>query len=237
MEYDPLTRKLQENWTKFYETDNDNDSKEQLKSALQSALQVPFLNVKHTSLGAQSSYAMFISLEDKSEWPNTIYNNSTYFTFMWYTPDSSLQLLSSGLPFELRKSNKFRKTRARSVEEVVQKIAKYIDSVKGVLATEVTEVSKAEHEDNLRRAMSSQGSVSRRLSPEEVEYREQVKQWALEHQHEGFDPYDIVFLSQDYTAVYNTKEPDPETGVLGAYYIIQQDIFVSPEEVRKLQGK
>ena len=101
----------------------------------------------------------------------------------------------------------------------------------------IDEVTKDEHEANMRRAMSSQGITTRKLSPDDLEHREAVKQWALEHQHEGFDAYDILYLGPEYTAVYNTREPDPETGVLGAYYIIQQDIFVSPEEVRKLQGK
>ncbi len=101
----------------------------------------------------------------------------------------------------------------------------------------VTEVTKAEHEDNMARVMAAQGTTSRTLGGEESRMLDYARNWAVEHEHEGFDPYDILYLSPNNIAVYNTREPDPKTGRSGSYYILGQDLFVSADEVRQLTGR
>ena len=221
MDYDPLTRKLQETWNII-----EHREKKLIREWSDEEMQQFYRNEKNPwkqkeedliAKGVTPNPVETVSgtFEWNGEFWVNVENHDQKWQNMVKQPDGFVGM-NSGTPVD---------------KSWLKDVGNY------ALETEVTEVTKDEHEANMRRAMSSQGITTRKLSPDDLEHREAVKRWALEHQHEGFDAYDILYLGPDYTAVYNTREPDPETGRQGSYYIIQQDIFVSPEEVRKMAGK
>lgn len=84
---------------------------------------VPFVRTSISSLGNSPSLAIRISLDEKDTWQNGIFENSRYSIFMIHQEEGKIEQLS--LHYQLKK---FRKCRAKSVDNVVQKITQWAQS-------------------------------------------------------------------------------------------------------------
>jgi len=96
---------------------------------------VPYLNVNKGALGGEDSIYLAVSLEPKNEWSHGYIENSQYFRMSIYD-GGSMEVFCWGLykkgyrhSYEHRLKTKFRKCTAKSVEDVVRRIKKFIDKV------------------------------------------------------------------------------------------------------------
>lgn len=84
---------------------------------------VPFVSVSTSNLGGHSSYFIHLSLDPKDTWSYNIFHNSRYSIFS--ISDGKIEQLSCG-----SKSLKFRKSNAKDLDSVVNKIQLWFDKVK-----------------------------------------------------------------------------------------------------------
>jgi len=100
------------------------ESEDTIKNGLQRV--VPFLNITHSTLGGNENISITIklSLDPKEDWYNGIYQNSRYSMFM-FKRNGVLEQFSMGQNIP----KKFRKSRVKSVDDVISKITKYIKIV------------------------------------------------------------------------------------------------------------
>jgi len=109
----------------LFNIDNVNGVKKEIYDGLKQI--VPFVNIIHSTLGGKDRVSILftISLDDKSEWTNNILQNSRYVMF---------HLLNNGSLEAHNKSykidKKFRKTKTKSIQDVVNKVKKYIQEIK-----------------------------------------------------------------------------------------------------------
>jgi len=98
---------------------------EHIMSRLESEIDAPFVNVSMSSLRRNETETIFItvSLDDEYKWPNDIFENSRYFRMSLSRPNVLEQIAKS---YEL--PNKFRKSRVKSVDDLINRINKYIRS-------------------------------------------------------------------------------------------------------------
>lgn len=96
---------------------------------LQKGIEAPYVKVQHSTLGGDINVSILItvSLDDKKEWRYGILQNSRYFMMHLYN-NGTLELFSANTSRQL----KFRKTKVKSIEEVLTKINKYIKDVGSV---------------------------------------------------------------------------------------------------------
>jgi hypothetical protein len=89
---------------------------------LQTGIKAPWVRVNKSTLGGptRASAMITVSLDPKNDWINDILQNSRYFN-MSYNIDGTLELFSGG-----HKMPKFRKTKAKNVEDAIGKINKFI---------------------------------------------------------------------------------------------------------------
>lgn len=83
---------------------------------------VPFVNVSTSHLDGHSSYFIHLSLDPKDTWSYNILHNSRYSIFA--IRDGKIEQLSCG-----SKSLKFRKSNAKDVDAIVNKIQLWFDKV------------------------------------------------------------------------------------------------------------
>jgi hypothetical protein len=96
---------------------------------------VPYLSVSKGPMGGNDSIFLAVGLNPKSEWKNGIFENSQYFRMAVYH-SGEMEVFTQSLYkkgqrncYEGRLKTKFRKCNAKSVEEVVKRIKKFIDKV------------------------------------------------------------------------------------------------------------
>lgn len=83
---------------------------------------VRHLKVSDSSLGGHTSNFVHLSLDDKEQWANGIYENSRHAIFV--IQDGKVELLCKGLGMP-----KFRKSKADNEMKAAEKIVKYCYSV------------------------------------------------------------------------------------------------------------
>ena len=107
----------------------DSDAPAMIK-VLQDGIKAPFVQASHSKLGGadKPSIGIKVSLDAQADWPNKIYNNAAYGTFMMHmTPTSnSLELIV----FNRQKVAKFRKAKFKDAKDVVMKINKWVEASK-----------------------------------------------------------------------------------------------------------
>lgn len=90
---------------------------------LQTGIKAPYVKVYKSTLGGADRVSILItvSLDPRETWSNGILENSRYFR-MHYLMNGSLELFSGGW-----KMTKFRKTKAKTPDDALAKINKYIE--------------------------------------------------------------------------------------------------------------
>lgn len=86
-----------------------------------STIDAPFSRERSIELAGRLSITAKISKTDPEQWPNSIYENSAYATFIYHTDDSKMLLVSSGMNMP-----KFRQQPCKSLAEFHTKINKYL---------------------------------------------------------------------------------------------------------------
>lgn len=96
---------------------------------------VPFLSVNKGAMGGNDSIFLAVGLTPKNEWSHGIFENSQYFRMAIYQ-DGVMEVFTQSLykkncknSYEGRIKTKFRKCTAKSVEEVVIRLIKFINKV------------------------------------------------------------------------------------------------------------
>lgn len=89
---------------------------------LKSGIKAPFVRVSKSDLGGPNSVSVYftISLDPKENWNNNILENSRYFK-MSLLKDGTMEVFSGG-----SRKSKFRKAKAKSIDDVIVRISKYI---------------------------------------------------------------------------------------------------------------
>ncbi len=104
----------------------DTNTADQLVTKLEKGIKVPFLRVQKSTLGGKDkpSVLVTISLDPKESWANGIFENSRYMRFHVTLPNVIEQFNRSKI------KTKFRKAKAKNLDEVVKKITQYVEKVK-----------------------------------------------------------------------------------------------------------
>lgn len=96
---------------------------------------VPYLSVNKGALGGNDSIFLAVALNPKNEWKNGIFENSQYFRMAIYE-NGEMEVFTQSLykkghnySYEYRIKTKFRKCTAKSVEDAVVRLIKFIDKV------------------------------------------------------------------------------------------------------------
>ncbi len=91
-------------------------------------INAPHVSAKISTLGGKGRESLFftISLDNKILWPNGIFQNSRYLIFVVNNDTNSLELVNK----HYKITEKFRKTKVKSIIEAVNKINAYINSIK-----------------------------------------------------------------------------------------------------------
>lgn len=99
---------------------------EEAVNLIKDGINAPEKSIKYSTLGGDRnvSVMMAISLDPKDQWPNNIFENSRYLRF---------RLDNSGIIELFAKSHKitlkFRKTKVKSIQDVISKINNYIEQI------------------------------------------------------------------------------------------------------------
>lgn len=94
---------------------------------LNSKINAIYVNSKYSTLGGARnvSILMSISLDPKDEWANGIYNNSRFMKFHIHQDGVVEQFVKS---YEIEE--RFRKFRGKDINDIINRINKYIESIK-----------------------------------------------------------------------------------------------------------
>jgi len=94
---------------------------------LQKKINAPYAKVYHSTLGGESHVSILInfSLDREDQWGNGIVNNSRYVK-LHFENDGDIELIHQFMGAKKR----FRKVRAKSVDDAIIKINKWIAEVK-----------------------------------------------------------------------------------------------------------
>jgi len=84
-------------------------------------INAPYSRLRSIKLADRESIVVRVSLTHPDKWINSIYENSCYGTFIWHTHEQKMELVSSGM-----KMLSFRKQKAKTLDECVAKINKYL---------------------------------------------------------------------------------------------------------------
>ena len=87
-------------------------------------IDAPYSRMRDSKLGDYVSTTVRLSLDDPEKWPNHIYENSRYATFIWHHSDNKMQLISCGLGMP----RKFRMQKCDTYDMFCIKINKYLNS-------------------------------------------------------------------------------------------------------------
>jgi len=90
-------------------------------------VQAPYVHSQVSTLGGPTRVAILVrvSLDPKSKWANGIFQNSRYFQ-LHLSRDGTLEQFS----VSYRLPKKMRKSKAKSLTDVVRRLNKYIDDVR-----------------------------------------------------------------------------------------------------------
>jgi hypothetical protein len=102
----------------------DVDSAKDAVAKMKLKIKAPYLGVQYsTSGGGKNVIYIVISLDNMSTWTNGILENSRYFR-MSIDNDGTMGIFSGS---HLLRQYKFRKTKAKSVDDAIAKINKYVE--------------------------------------------------------------------------------------------------------------
>ena len=103
------------------------ENHEEIIQKLKSQIDAPVVSVKYSTLGGErdSSILLSVSITPKDEWPNGIFENSNYSKFH-IQQDGVVEQFSKNYKIGL----KFRKTRVKSVDDLIKKINEYLNKIK-----------------------------------------------------------------------------------------------------------
>lgn len=105
------------------------DSVEADMTKMRSHIKAPYVNMYKSTLGGPEhvSIMIAISLDNKEDWSNHILQNSRYF-MMSFGNDGEMKEISGGT----RKAKGFRKSKAKSIDDAIARINKYIGELEKV---------------------------------------------------------------------------------------------------------
>lgn len=105
------------------------DSAEADMAKMRTHIKAPFVNMYKSTLGGDKhvSIMMAISLDKKEDWSNHIMENSRYFK-MSFDNNGTLEMISGGT----RKAKGFRKAKAKSIDDAIAKINKFIGELEKI---------------------------------------------------------------------------------------------------------
>ena len=115
-------------WTKYHSIKPEIFNIDNVKDAIAKMklkIKAPYFGVQYSDLGGAKNVSIYIvvSLDNKSEWYNGILENSRYFR-MSIDNDGTMGIFSGS---HLLRQYKFRKTKAKSVDDAITKINKYVE--------------------------------------------------------------------------------------------------------------
>jgi len=101
---------------------------EKVHKEIETKINAPFVKVFRSSIGDGTHIIFKISLDEKKDWPNNIFENSRHFQFSLepYLTKSNLELYSK----DYKVKEKFRKAKAKSVEDAIKRVNAYLDKVR-----------------------------------------------------------------------------------------------------------
>lgn len=101
---------------------------EDVHKEIETKINAPFVRVFRSSLGNGTHIIFKISLDEKKDWPNNIFENSRHFQFSLDATlsKSNLELYSK----DYQVKEKFRKVKAKSVEDAIKRVNDYLDKVR-----------------------------------------------------------------------------------------------------------
>ncbi len=112
---------------------------DQLVEMLRSEIHAPYVNAYKSMLGGAHKVSVLVAvgLDSKDTWKNGIFENSRYFKLHIENSGVIERVMDSGLKGRwannmmehVALSKRFRKTKFKSLDEVVEKINKYIEQV------------------------------------------------------------------------------------------------------------
>ena len=113
-----LQKHLKEAPEPIFDVESADELVEKLKK-----IKVPFINAYKSTLGGPQNVSVLVklSLDDKSVWVNKIFENSRYAHFHISRPNI-IELFNKSYRIE----TKFRKSRAKSIDDAVKKIADWV---------------------------------------------------------------------------------------------------------------
>lgn len=103
------------------------DNVQQVKDEITRGINAPYVKSTVSNLGGLPTIMLAISLDPKEKWPNRIFENSRYVRFS-IEPDyskSNMEMFTKSHTIK----QKFRKQKAKTVKNTIDKINKYIDSI------------------------------------------------------------------------------------------------------------
>ena len=106
----------------------DENTAKSVESELEKKINVPWKSVGGSTLGNYTSIILKLSLDKKSDWSNGIIHNSRYMMFHIYQ-DGTIELFSRGIKFKQQNKPKFRKTKVKDTNQLINKINTYIKQV------------------------------------------------------------------------------------------------------------
>ena len=84
-------------------------------------IDAPYSRASQSELAGRQSVVVRLSLDHPDTWPNCIYENSRFATFIWHKYDNKVCLIASGM-----NTLKFRQQQCMSMDQLASKINKYI---------------------------------------------------------------------------------------------------------------
>lgn len=106
----------------------DVDGADELVDKLKKKIKAPVITSYKSTLGGENNVSVLLSLslDPKDTWVNGIFENSRYMKFHISLPNI-IEMITSSYKIE---GKKFRKSRAKSIDDVVKKINDHIGKVK-----------------------------------------------------------------------------------------------------------
>ncbi len=91
---------------------------------LQAGIKAPYVKVYKSTLGGieRPTVMITVSMDSKETWAYGIIENSRYFK-MSYQKDGTMEVFTA----QYRMNSKFRKTKAKSIDDAIAKINKFIE--------------------------------------------------------------------------------------------------------------
>ena len=118
---------------KFLDTDNALAQDMFLENLVK---KVPYYKAWFSTLGYQNTLFLTVGFDKKEDWSYNIFENSNYFKMSIKT-DGTMEVFTQSLyprietkTYETRLKVKFRKTKAKDIQDAIKKLNAYIDLIK-----------------------------------------------------------------------------------------------------------